>query len=71
MLRYQPEDDPPRPAPTTQERQHERDDEMSLKYGVEMKRLEYERENSEKNRGLAFFALILLAAFIIGYCLFR
>ena len=62
------------PAPFTpkaEERSQERLDEMALKYAVEMQKLEFEKEKSEKNRGLLFFALLMLAAFIVGYCLFR
>ena len=73
---------PPRPSPKearspeqstpgTTERQQEREAELALKYAVEMRKLELDRENSEKNRGLAFFALIIIAAFIAGYLLFR
>jgi hypothetical protein len=60
-----------KPTSKAERRGEDRPDEMALKYAVEMQKLEFERERSEKNRGLAFFALIILAAFLVGYFLFR
>jgi hypothetical protein len=51
--------------------EREEDSELALRYLVEMKKLELQKENSDKNRGLALFIFITILGLLIGYLLFR